>query len=155
MKEEKRENIKLYIEVSKLIVQILGSIAIVIAFMVYRDSINKGDQDTYRFISTDLNDHLKIFVDHPELRPYFFDGEVLPKVGPVRLLVESVADVRLDKMDAILTYFKRRGASDKDIEGWTTTFQNAFKQSPALCDAIRGVEANYGYIVPIAKQSCK
>ncbi len=154
MEKEKREDAKFWIEVAKLGLQIISLVAIAIAFFTYKEALNKSDQDTYRFIAVNWNDHLATFIDKPQLRPYFFEGKELPDNLDERMQIEAVADVRLDKMDAILTYFQQRGGSSEDIKGWTSTFEEAFRRGPVLCSEIADVEDNYGLIVPIARKNC-
>ncbi|CAL4868176.1 hypothetical protein MMA231_02451 [Asticcacaulis sp. MM231] len=154
MSPESRENWKLRLEIFKTILQIITLISIGFAYLSYRDSVSKVDQDTYKMIAANWNDHLALFIEHPNLRPYFFEGRAVTPNNKDKLLIESVAVVRLDKMDAILTFFAQRRAPDKAILGWKTTFADAFRRSPALCEAISGVEGNYGLIVPIAQENC-
>jgi hypothetical protein len=46
----------------------------------------------------------RIFLDHPELRPYFFEGRDLAESDPLYPKVEAVADMHLDVFAYNLDY---------------------------------------------------
>jgi hypothetical protein len=58
-------------------------------------------------MTTEWRDHLKTFVEKPDLRPYFEHRVELTTDDPKREAVLALADVRLDTIDAILTYVSR------------------------------------------------
>ena len=151
---ERREEIKLWLEYAKRVVSILGAGAILIAAMQWRTANQNAAQAVYQHMAEQWSDHLKVFIDKPALRPYFADATALPDSAADRQIVLAVADVRLDVMDAILTYAAIQEASN-EIEGWKTTFAQAFKSSPVLCERIARTSNQYGLIVPIAQQACK
>jgi len=65
-----------------------------------------------------------------------------------------LADVRLDVIDAVLTYATMRGNAD-EIGGWKNTFADAFRASPVLCQRLSDTYSNYGLIVPIGRAACR
>jgi hypothetical protein len=46
----------------------------------------------------------RVFLDHPELRPYFYEGKDLDKSDPLYAQVEAVAEMHLDVFDYNLNY---------------------------------------------------
>jgi hypothetical protein len=99
-------------------------------------------------MTTEWRDHLKTFVEKPDLRPYFEHRVELTTDDPKREAVLALADVRLDTIDAILTYAVPTW-SDDEIFGWRSTFENAFRSSPVLCARLNETPANYGRIFAV------
>ena len=83
-------------------------------------------------MATEWREHLKLFVEKPELRPYFEDKKPLNPNDAHAQAILATADMRLDVADAILTYAAQRGAYNQ-ITGWKNTFASAFRSSPVLC----------------------
>jgi len=118
-----------------------------------RDANKAAIQAVYQRMTNEWRDHLQTFIRAPELRPYFEEGKELGADDKNRQIVLAIADVRLDVMDAILTYATLQGY-EKEIEGWRNTFARAFSASPALCRRMHETEANYGLLIPISRQAC-
>jgi hypothetical protein len=157
---ERREEIKLKLEYAKLISVVALFITVVFAGLQWRIANQTAafanqiaNENAYQRIATEWRDHLKTFVDKPNVRPYFEEGKQLNVDDPDRQLVLALADVRLDVMDAILTYAALRGAYS-DIEGWKRTVASAFRTSPVLCARLSEMKSNFGLIVPIHETSC-
>ena len=87
-------------------------------------------------------DHLKTFVERPHLRPYFEEKKEFETDDRYRQSVLALADVRLDVMDAVLTYAVMSGQSDA-ITGWKNAFASAFRKSPILCARLNETESSY------------
>ncbi|WP_322886018.1 hypothetical protein U8C32_29315 (plasmid) [Sinorhizobium medicae] len=68
-------------------------------------------------------------------------------------VVLALADVRLDIMDAVLTYAAVRDIQP-DIQGWKNTFATAFRNSSVMCARVAEERSNYGQIVPLAELAC-
>jgi hypothetical protein len=159
-RSERREEIKLMLEYGRVGISLIGLGALVfaglqwmgsnrVALLSNRVAILNG----YERMAVEWRDHLRLFVEQPDLRPYFEEGAQLAPDDSKRNLVLAIADLRLDVMDAVLTYPALLDVAD-DIEGWRNTFRNAFRTSPVLCARLRETESNYGFIVPIAAQAC-
>jgi uncharacterized protein HemX len=151
---QRREEIKLALEYAKLALSLVGLSAIVFAGLQWRVANQVADNAIYQRMAGEWRDHLKTFVDKPDLRPYFESKRPVAPSDEIEQAVLAVADVRLDVADAILTYAALRGYRERDITGWRTTFANAFRTSPVLCTRIAETRANYGFIVPIATEAC-
>jgi hypothetical protein len=95
---------------------------------VQRDTYQKAYQTVY-----DLDRH---FLEHPELKGYFYGGKILDdKTDEVtRARVESTAEWISDFFDNI-TYNMKSGP-DEDWSAWDSYIQETFKRSPALRDYV-------------------
>lgn len=152
---ERREEIRLRIEYLKVFASLGVIITLVFAGLQWRIANQVANETAYHRITNEWRDHLRTFVERPELRPYFEGGKELSGEDPNAERVFALADVRLDVMDAILTYAWFRGAS-AEIQGWRNTISSAFRTSPTLCDRLRDVEQNFGReMVDISIKYCK
>jgi hypothetical protein len=68
--------------------------------------------------------------------PVGTDGRTIAKA------VLALADVRLDVMDAVLTYSALSGRSH-EIAGWKNAFASAFRKSPVLCARLNETGSSY------------
>jgi hypothetical protein len=153
-RSERREEIRLFLEYVKMAFSILGIVTIVFAALQWRASNKTADESNYQQIASAWRDHLKIFLDKSDARPYFEAGQPLAPDDKNSQLVLAIADLRLDVADAILTYAYIHGAANQ-IEGWRKTFESAFKTSPVLCARFLETQTNYGLIAPIGRNLCQ
>lgn len=150
---ERREEIKLILEYVKVVFSLVGVATIIFAGLQWRAANHVADQATYQRMATEWRDHLKTFVEKPDLRPYFESKKQLNSDDQNAQAVLALADVRLDVADAVLTYAAQRGFYAQ-IGGWERTFASAFRTSPVLCSRLSETSANYGLIVPIGRTAC-
>jgi len=79
---------------------------------------------------------LKVFVDHPDLRPYFYDGKTSDSNDPNYGIVMTVAEMYLDYFDSFTDPFVR--SLDGMEEGgknwvlWERWFREMMESSPML-----------------------
>jgi hypothetical protein len=152
-RNEQREEIKLKLAYANLFLS-LGVIAsLIFAGLQWRESSKAATETSYQRIVDLWHDHLKIFIEKPQLRPYFEEGRKLAEDDPESQAILAFADVRLDAMDAVLT-FGEFWFGLPAIKGWRTTFENAFRTSPVLCQRFAKTKSNYGLIVPIGNSIC-
>jgi hypothetical protein len=179
-RSERREEVKLYLEYVKTVLSFAVVGSLVFAGLQWRtanqaaETANRAanqaavaanraadeanslvNLNLYERVTNEWRDHLKTFVDKPNLRPYFEERKELSPQDENKEVVLALADVRLDVMDAILTYFEMRGLSDK-IGGWKNTFTGAFLASPVLCARLRNTLSSYtpSRIVEIWRPVC-
>ena len=152
-RSERREEIKLLLEYTKLVVSLVAAGSLLFAGLQWMDSNRVTDEAMYQRMATEWRDHLKMFVEKPNLRPYFESYKSLGADDANMDAVLALADVRLETMDAILTYAALRFPR-LNIQGWRNTFANAFHVSPVLCARLKETQSNFGLIVPIAKAAC-
>ncbi|MDR7375474.1 hypothetical protein J2X19_000132 [Rhodoferax ferrireducens] len=153
-RSERREEIKLRLEYAKLIVSLVGVVAIAFAGLQWKLSNRNATEAAYEHIASEWNSHLSALVERSELRPYFAESKPLPVDPKERQAVLAMADVRLDKMDAILTFAAIQEASS-DIAGWRQTFADSFRSSAVLCDRFSATQTQYGLLVPVGQSACR
>ena len=82
------------------------------------------------------NEMSAVFIDHPQLRPYFYDGKPITKADPNYNAVMSYAEVYLNFIDELGDdYVYALKGMEKDGEYrkyWEKTFRDQFSTSPAL-----------------------
>ena len=150
---ERREEIKLVLEYVKLALSLGGVIAVAIAVAQWHLANLVARETVYQRMTAEWTDHLKFFVDHPKLRPYFEEQKQLASNDADAQTVLALADVRLDTADAILTYAALWRSSD-EIGGWKRTFSHAFQASPVLCARFSETKNSYGLIMPLGMDAC-
>lgn len=151
---ERREEIRLVLEYVKLAISVLGIGTLLFAGLQWMAANKVANETVYQRIASAWTDHLRTILEKPDLRPYLEEGKELSADDPKREAVLALVDLRLDVMDAILTYAAPRW-SEGTITGWRNTFASAFRASPALCVRLHENQWNYGLIVPIARDTCR
>lgn len=74
----------------------------------------------------------RIFIERPELRPYFYDNRPLPRRRKLRNTVLSVAELMLDVADVVGNQRKHGQLLEADYEWWAFAFRAYFASSPAI-----------------------
>lgn len=146
---ERREEMKLVMEYIKLGISFAVVLSVVFAGLQW-SSANEAAKRANLVANLALNqrmtnewrDHLKTFVQHPQLRPYFEEMKEFETDDKHRQVVLALADVRLDVMDAVMTYAAMSGQGNA-ITGWKNAFANAFRNSPILCARLKETESSY------------
>ena len=160
---ERREEVKLVLEYAKVAISLAGIGTLLFAALQWGAANRAAEQanriatrSTYEKISNEWREHTQTFVRQPHLWPYFESGKELRDDDPNRDLVLALADVRLDVMDAILTYFAIQ-PPEGGIQGWKNTFARTFRTSPALCARLGATEASWSnaQILPYWKANCQ
>jgi hypothetical protein len=160
---ERREEIKLVLDQLRTVLSLFVVASIIFAGLQWRTANHAAQiandaaiEAIYQRMVAEWEDNLKTFVEKPDLRPYFESGKSLTSDDPNRQAVLALADVRLDVMDAILTYAALHGfAGEGEIGGWKNTFDHSFRTSPVLCMRLNESASDYGLIVPIGRAACR
>lgn len=143
-----------------LLVEIAGIVLIV--WQVFL-ATNAFQAQTWQGLSQEMNELTKIFVEHPELAPYFEDEKELKENDPLLYAkVIALSDLFLDFIDGFddnyvykLDGMKTNG---KNRKLWDKYFVDQFKSSPALCQRYSEVKDWYdanGGLSKLASQGCK
>lgn len=109
-----------------------------IAFAYWQSvMMNRGvEAQTWQGITHSNDEILYVFVDHPELRPYFYDTKELDENDPNYHAVLAVCELFLDFIDSMHDdyVYKLPGMEDggKYREIWDLYFRDIFSSSPAL-----------------------
>jgi hypothetical protein len=85
----------------------------------------------YQNMTAQMADMNRFFLEHLELRPYFFDGASLPSVDGERERVLAAAEMYLNVMDSVLTQLPilSRGSVAAD---WEAYFRDVYTSSPVI-----------------------
>lgn len=140
---------KLIVEYIKLAISFAVVLSVVFAGLQWASAIEASNRANllanlalYQRMTNEWRDHLKTFVERPDLRPYFEEMKELETDDKQRQAVLALADVRLDVMDAVLTYAAMSGQGNA-ITGWKNAFARAFRKSTVLCARLKETEASY------------
>ncbi len=113
---ERREEMKLVVEYVKLGISFAVVLSVVFAGLQWSSAIEASRRANlvanlalYQRMTSEWRDHLKTFVERPNLRPYFEEMKEFETDDKQRQVVLALADVRLDVMDAVLTYAAMSG----------------------------------------------
>ena len=74
----------------------------------------------------------RVFLDHPELRPYFFENKDLEETDPLYPQVEAVADMHLDVFAYNLDYRLVFPDGWRTAEGYKDYIRSRLALSPVL-----------------------
>jgi hypothetical protein len=86
----------------------------------------------------------RVFLDHPELRPYFYEGKDLDKSDPLLYAqVEAVAEMHLDVFDYNLNYRLLFPKEYHFPEGHESFIREMLAQSPIMRRALEKRAAWY------------
>src|SRR5260221_6436040 len=87
-------------ETLSLVISILGSIGVIASlWLIYRQT-GVFSRQLAESVTQSLTDYAleisRLFLQHPDLRPYFFEGQTIDASHPDYLRAEAVAEVILD-----------------------------------------------------------
>ncbi|RMF31065.1 MAG: hypothetical protein D6759_10710 [Chloroflexi bacterium] len=85
----------------------------------------------YQNVATAMIEFDRFFVDHSELKPYFYGGKEIPEDHPDYARVMSVAEMLVDFMDEV-TVLSPIVPKYLPWDTWKSYFQDLFVSSPAL-----------------------
>ncbi|MHB8829366.1 MAG: hypothetical protein ACYC6Q_07550 [Syntrophales bacterium] len=111
----------------------------VLGFTVYQAWLSRQgvSAQTWQGFTQQGNEISRIFVDHPDLRPYFYDGKPITKDDPNFNAVMAVSEMYLDFLDSFQDnyVFTLPGmATNGEFRLlWDRYFKDMFASSPALC----------------------
>jgi hypothetical protein len=89
-----------------------------------------------------------IFIQNPDLRPYFFEKKKIDKNDKNYYKVVSLADYTIDYFDLFYSqvdYFlpPKIDPKQKAFNSWNTYIKQSFKLSPVLCQRLNEVKSWY------------
>jgi hypothetical protein len=99
---------------------------------------NSSKAQTWQGLMQPGNEILKIFVEHPELRPYFYEGKVIKRDDEEYSQVMTVSEMFLDFIDSFHDDYvydlPGMDANGETRHFWEQYFKDLFASSPALRD---------------------
>lgn len=84
----------------------------------------------------------KAFIEHPELRPYFYDKKDIREDDPLFAKAAAMAEFELDNFDSIMEQ-ERYFPAGSLHEGWRRWIFNGFDKSPVLVRTIEQLRSEY------------
>jgi hypothetical protein len=76
----------------------------------------------------------QVHLDHPEVRPYFYQDRPLGQNDPQANLVHAIAEMTLDHFSIILTQVSANPNRYVDIRGYKAWMADSFKHTSVLPD---------------------
>ncbi|MEW2378138.1 hypothetical protein AB0883_18820 [Micromonospora sp. NPDC047812] len=104
--------------------------AVLSAIYSYRLSRRAHHTSTYYGVIGLFRELDKTFIEHPEIRPYFYDGKPVDVDESNRHRVRAAAELVLDTFEWI--WHRRKDLNAKGEEGWRAYIVDTFSSSPAL-----------------------
>ena len=102
------------------------------------------DLQSYGAVNNQISELDKIFVDRPELRPFFYENRDWPTKKLLRDRLTSVAERKLDFIDFWFTSALHMNLKRYDMQSWKNYFQRSFMKSRVLCDVLTDEKDDYG-----------
>ena len=72
----------------------------------------------------------RVFLDHPELRPYFYEGKDITEKDPMYPRVVAVAEMHMDVFDYVLEYYENFPEQFPELEAGHKWIHDMFESSP-------------------------
>ena len=131
-------------EVQQTIVPIIGFF-LIIASLFFADMQIKAYIDTLNLqanqdLMSNLLDVDQVFIDNPDLRPYFFDGKKISPTDRNYNKVLAIADYEIDFFGSVLNEvsYSQSYASEKETrQSWDQYMHTSFKESPIMCQRLK------------------
>jgi len=116
----------------------IATIASAVILLIQTQQIRRSVQrDTYQKAQDRVYDLDRNFIDHPDLREYFYGDQPIGKATDAltRARVESTAEWISDLDDSILSIFSTD--PDEDSLAWRAYIDESIRESPALRDYVK------------------
>ncbi|WP_320067665.1 hypothetical protein [Micromonospora sp. RTGN7] len=104
--------------------------ALLSAIYSYRLSRRAHDTSIYYGVIGLFRELDKTFIEHPEVRPYFYEGKPVDVDDPNLQRVRAVAELVLDTFEWI--WYRRKELNAEAEEGWMAYIFDTFYSSQAL-----------------------
>ena len=152
-REKPIEFLTMIVTVPSLIIGLVGVAFVYVQFLDLRKSL---DSQAYGIISQELAELNRLFVERPEMRPYFYSRELLPDDALTRDRVLTVADVYLDFIDNYYSHASHLDWTHYNRGGWDAFIRGSFERSRVLCYALCKDQKEFGDAIrDVAAGICK
>jgi len=150
------ERYNLMISVISLVISAFGFTAVLISLWDAREQMTYLAAQTKiltrdRSVCNVLTLH-RVFLDHPELRPYFFENKDLEETDPLYPQVEAVADMHLDVFAYNLDYRLVFPDDWRTAEGYKDYIRSRLALSPIMR---RRLEKRADWFSPLLQEVLK
>lgn len=119
------------------------------------------EAQTWQMITQQMVQINRLFIEHPDLYPYFNDKKGIQKDESIYPKVIAMADMLLDFMDTFEDDYVRSLPHMQDNEkfwtAWQNYFEDQFRISPALCNRFNEIRSWYtenGAVAKFAEKGC-
>ena len=138
------------IALASLFVSIVGLGSVVVSIRALRQSEDAVLAGLSQQVISDSMDVDKIFIQHPEMRPFFRDKKPIRPGDEGYDRAAAIAELRVNALDAVLTF---PGVFKED--SWRNVARSAFRDSPIMCEFVSKYKDNYSAAtVKIAGEAC-
>jgi hypothetical protein len=147
-------------ELASLALSFLGLVSLLLGlgslFIIYRQTkeITRQSENSpasfqnavYQTITTQEMEVDKLFVENPQLRPYFFSAHEINEGSSDYAKAEAIADYELDFFDSAKGRLRllQEVGYDVSMNAWNKYFDDSFTNSPILCKRLRELTPWYG-----------
>jgi hypothetical protein len=139
------------IALASLAVSIVGLGSVVISIQSLRQADDAARANVTQQVIGDSMDVDKIFIQHPEMRPFFRDRKPIRPGDEGYDRAAAIAELRANALDAILVF---PGVSA--VGNWTNVARSIFRDSPIMCEFVSKYKDNYSAAtVKIAGEACQ
>jgi hypothetical protein len=139
------------IALASLFVSIVGLGSVVVSIRALRQSEDAVLAGLSQQVISDSMDVDKIFIQHPEMRPFFRDKRPIRPGDDGYNRAAAIAELRVNALDAVLTF---PGVFKED--SWRNVARSAFRDSPIMCEFVSKYKDNYSAAtVKIADEACQ
>ena len=149
-----------------LMISFVSALSLIFIFLQTRFLYTQNAKTTvnmqasmYSTIATQTLEMDRIFIERPDLRPYFYGGVDIKEDDKNYNLVLSIAEYQLDYFDSTRTelgYIPPDHDTQEDRETWHHYLADSFAKSPILCERIKSNSNWYMEdLVKIAQSNCK
>src|SRR5258708_7574191 len=125
-----------------LLISIAGSIGVIISLWLIHRQTGGFSRQLMESVTQSVTDYAleisRLFLQHPDLRPYFFAGQTIEESHPDYLRAEAVAEVMLDIFWTMMTQVKRIESQSAEFTNnearltWEIYVGDCFATSPIL-----------------------
>jgi hypothetical protein len=139
-----------------LIISLLGLASLALIMFQINQASASLQAASYQSIANNTLELDKIFIDKPELRPYFYYGRDINQNEKDYDLVMAVAEFLIDFFDSTLTQLEIMPKDKQlDMPAWKKYFSDSFANSPALCKRLQRNPNWYRpNLIEIASEPC-
>jgi len=147
-----------FYEKLSLTISLSGAISLIFIYIQSAQTTQSMQASMYATIASHTLEMDKIFIEHPELRSYFYGGQQITEEDRNYSLVLSIAEYQLDYFDATTTqlgYIPDDADKLEDRETWQHYFADSFAKSPILCKRLNANRDWYmESLTSIADEKC-
>jgi hypothetical protein len=124
-----------------------GPVVTLAGFLLVRNQLRAErraleTQTSWQMYETSIS-ILTVFVEHPEIRPYFYDSQPAPTEEPLRSRVLATAELVADHMESVV--LSQDAVEVKTRAVWARYMQGLYRRSPVLRAFLKPENEGYRY----------